>query len=648
MSNRVIVSMGRIWQGLRVLLVLTVLFALLVRSGISAENDAGESTDHPLMVITGASVHRMLDRAVEITQSCGIEMTREQIFEKIQADANPTSLQEVEKWFDCSRPFGLMFFFNLDPVGEPEVKPNAPVAEKEENVDGDAKPAREATVTRTPGLMDLVDTMDDADFSRVVFFIPVKDFNLFLQTAKLTPVAGKPNCYRDGEGKESYVRRIGDYVIGSDDASLVENCPDPRSLSRSILGKNDVAASVQLKGLPPLLRSLGAEGIKAAYDASLQQRDEEPEREYQLRRATGDLIREILDLMVSHIDEITLGARLESKSKQAIVELELSGEKGGELSKSSAELTPRRLPFSSVVKPDSGFSLDLALPLPERHAKPIAAAIRNYVATAKDAEASLLEEYVSLIEFGCKILDSRQLDMIVFDKDGVGTSGLIGIAVPGGPQFPQQFQQFLDGAKGETKLELAVDELNGWPVHRLQVEDGISILNLLMGADFELVKETSVQFWIVASPQAVWLGSAPKSDGDRLPDFMKSAIELHAKRAPNPQKNFRGNPLRMSLHTRQWMNLPFTEPVLPQADDPERQKEIQQMVEQTRRDHEARVASYEGASDELVFELQPSPNGWKLNVQLDEVYLRLMSLSLPVVHVNRTPVGAPAVEKSEK
>ena len=269
MSNRVIDSIGRIWQGLRVLLVLTVLFALLVRSGISAESDAGESTDHPLLVITGASVHRMLDRAVEITQSCGIEMTREQIFEKIQADANRTSLQEVEKWFDCSRPFGLMFFFNLDPVGEPEVKPNAPVAEKEENVDGDAKPAREATVTRTPGLMDVVETLDDADFSRVVFFIPVKDFNLFLQTAKLTPVAGKPNCYRDGEGKESYVRRIGDYVIGSDDASLVENCPDPRSLSRSILGKNDVAASVQLKGLPPLLRSLGAEGIKISVGGRL-------------------------------------------------------------------------------------------------------------------------------------------------------------------------------------------------------------------------------------------------------------------------------------------------------------------------------------------------------------------------------------------
>jgi len=37
---------------------------------------------------------------------------------------------------------------------------------------------------------------------------------------------------------------------------------------RNVLGKNDVAVSLQLKGLPPLLRSLGAEGIKSVYDAA--------------------------------------------------------------------------------------------------------------------------------------------------------------------------------------------------------------------------------------------------------------------------------------------------------------------------------------------------------------------------------------------
>ncbi len=642
MSNSANTSMERIWQGLHVSLILSVLFWHLVPPVIAAESETADGMDHPLLVITGASVNRFLDRAVECMKSNGVETTREEIFQRVQSQGEPVVLQDVEKWFDFNRPFGVMYFFQMPTAHDTKVKTKTTPAGSEKTEEGDAKAEKQAGPTT--GLEQVFSSLDNADLSRVAFFIPVKDFNLFLAAAKLTPVAGKPHCFRDEKGIESYARRIGDYVIGgADEAELVENCPDPRSLARSILGKNDVAASVQLKGLPPLLRNLGAEGIKAAYDASLQQRDEEPEREYQLRRATGDLVREVLELMVSHVDEITLGGRLESKTKQAVVEVEVSGEKGGELSKSSAELTPRRLPFSSVLKAGSAFSMELALPLPERHAKPIAAAIRNYVATAKDAEASLLEEYVSLIEFGCKILDSRQLDLIVIDKEGLGATGLMGIAVPGGPQFPQKFQQFLEGAKGEMNLELAVDELNGWPVHRLEFDEGIWLLNLFAEGISETASGTPLQIWIVATPQAVWLGSAPKSDGDRLPEFMKTAIELHLKRVPNPQKNFRGNPLRIALHTRQWANLFLEEDHVEQKGNPELQKEIQEQAEKRKRERDELMATYENVSDELVVELQPSPTGWKLSVQLDEVYIRLISKT--VSFSNSTAV--PEVPKSD-
>ncbi|MEI8379094.1 MAG: hypothetical protein WCJ09_03130 [Planctomycetota bacterium] len=644
MSNRAIISMERIWQGLRVSLVVTVLFILLVRPGIAAESETTDGTDHPLLVITGASVNRILDRAVEVMQSRGVETTREEIFQRIQSQGDPVVLQDVEKWFDFNRPIGLMMFFRMESTDDSKIKTKATPAESEEIEDGDAKLGKQTGQSQPSGMEPWFDSLDDADFSRIVYFIPIKDFNLFLTAAKLTPVTGKPHCFRDEKGNESFARRIGDYVIAGE-VELVENCPDPRSLSRSILGKNDVAASVQLKGLPPLPRNLGAEGIKAAFDASLQQRDDEPEHAYQLRRATGDLVREILELTVSHIDEINLGARLEPKTTQAILEVEFSGEKGGELSKFSAELTPRRLPFSSVVKAGSAFSMELALPLPERHAKPIAAAIRNYVATAKDAEASLLEEYVSLIEFGCKILDSRQLDLIVIDKEGLGTTRLMGIAVPGGPQFPQQFQQFLEGAKGEMKLELAVDELNGWPVHRLEIEDEVSLLKLFTEGISESASGNPPPFWIVATPQAVWLGSAPQSDGERLPEFMKTAIELHSKRVPNPQKNFRGNPLQMALHTRQWVNLFLEEVNVEQNDNPGLQKEIQEQVEKRKRDRDELMATYENASDELVVELQPSPTGWKLSIQLDEVYIRLISRAVSFGNLDSTKV--PEAQKSE-
>ena len=250
MSNSAITSMERIWQGLRVSLVVTVLFTLLVRPGIAAESESTDGTDHPLLVMTAASVNRILDRAVEVMQSRGVETTREDLFQRIQSQGDPVVLQDVEKWFDFNRPFGQMHFFRMGSTDDSKVKTKAMPAESEEE-EGDAKPGKQTGQSQPAGMEQWFDSFDDADFSRVVYFFPVKDFNLFLTASKLTPVTGKPHCFRDEKGNESYVRRIGDYVIGgADEAGLVENCPDPRSLARSILGKNDVAASVQLKLLP--------------------------------------------------------------------------------------------------------------------------------------------------------------------------------------------------------------------------------------------------------------------------------------------------------------------------------------------------------------------------------------------------------------
>lgn len=615
-----------------------LLIASTCLSSTFAADDAPEfeAPDHPLIVLVGASLDRVLDRAVEVMHVAGMETTRAEVAKLVQSEGDADSFANTEKWFDFTRPVGLMFFFRLESVVEvPQAEPIGVDKNVTESNAAEKKGREEiqlpqqAVRTEVPGIFELANMFDDVDLSHVVVFLPVKDYPQFLALNKLAPVPDKPFCFQDDKGSQSYLRRSGDYVLGATMPGLVENCPDPRGLARTVLGKNDAAVSLQLKGLPPLLRTLGAEGIKAAYDASLQQRDAEPEREYQLRRVTGDLIRELLDLTVSHTDQITLGVRFDPQSSQTIFDLDFDGEKGGELAKVAAEMTPRRLPFAGLGNAESGASLEIALPLPERHSKPIAAAIRNYVATAIEPEASLLKTYSPLIESGCKILDSRQLDIVMTDSDGTGRTAVIGIAAPSGARFPQQFQQFLESRK-DLQVTLAVDDYHGVPVHRLEKAGGVTLLGLFSDGMLEAPSSAgSGDYWIVATPQAIWISAAPTRSEGRMPETLKSAMETFGRRPANPQKSPRGNQsFRMVLHTRHWLDGELAEPQPNIEEDEQQRVRRQEQLEKGRQQREELVSLYQDKSDAVSAGLTSTPTGWRFSIQLDEVYLPLLYRSL--------------------
>ena len=620
------------------------------------------TVDHPILVVAAASIDRLLERATMLLEVSGRDASPEAI-RRIRAIIDPASSSTM-KGIDTTKPIGLLVFFGFDESSD-QPKPDQPpaVPAKSEQDSPPTKYSQKAVESRkktqasdevpcdevTPETSDLIEPgfdsmdflggiMDEADsigLNRAVLAIPMKGFDELIASLALTPVAGEPHAYTDSSGNTMGVRRSGDYLLLASDPDLVAHTADPRSLLRSVLGKQDVAVSFQTKGLPVGLRMLGAEGIKSVYAATLQQRDDEPDHEYKLRRALGDLQLELLDLAVSQIDEVNLGLRLDPDKREFVVEFDLAGKPDGKLAKFAAEWTPKRSPFAGLWQEDGTMSLGLSLAIPERHAKPIAAALRERVKQFGLEDGEELGPYgplVGILNVGTKLIESGQLDLLMTSTgSGENGSAILGIKVPGGPKFPEQFQKYLElwqllEWSDSKSWSLAVDAVNGFPVHRLTW----GMMDTLFGFGISGF-EQSPGFSIAATPDALWLASTGKDNPEIVPDLLKLAVE-HV--TPKPARTTASttrkiSPLRMTFHTRE---IKIGESTSEQPDneaDPKvrqvkgeaaekvRRVELQR-AEKQKREWEIIQTFFQEKGDAIHAELRPTSTGLKLTVQLEE------------------------------
>jgi len=66
-----------------VMLLAVVAFNCLFMRGLNAQDRPVIQPDHPLVVATVASVDRLLDRAVDVIQTSGAAITRDEVFKLI-------------------------------------------------------------------------------------------------------------------------------------------------------------------------------------------------------------------------------------------------------------------------------------------------------------------------------------------------------------------------------------------------------------------------------------------------------------------------------------------------------------------------------------------------------------------------------------
>jgi hypothetical protein len=534
------------------------------RFAIGAEEST--SIDYPLVVINAASVNRLQDSARVMFESA----ERPDMVEVVQRWTANT-LKEL-KGVDRTRPFGMMLYLRSGFIG-------APIG-----------------ITYVP-----ITNLDDALET------------LAYGTGTVSPVDGKGkyNDIRYGENFKIRTRQVGGYLfmVGPDgeDDTLDKIFPDPVKLTSRLASQYDFAVSLQIKNVPPTIKSVFIEYLKMSSQAELQQRDGEPESAYRLRRANGDSWLELADRILTQGEEITLGSKMDGETRKAHVDFEISGTSDSKLAKFFQDMAGKRTYFGNLLTNPSTFTMSASWLLSEKQ-RPLLTSFFEAAKKdiAKETEKNNKQGINKLLDPLFKVLlasaDVGHVDLVA---QLVGTEpqkfALVAAArVVGSRNLPNQITDLLQYVKDNesdndllAKLEIGANEIDSLPVHRLEINPPDKPGQRMFGETAHL--------YFYASPQALWFAFG----GDSAMDNLRDAVAQVAL-PQDPQQGRNRIPFMFVTHASNWLTVASDE-----------QPRAAEFNEQAR-------ASFKSENDAMQILVRPTDSGVRLRVEFEEGYIALM------------------------
>lgn len=551
---------------LRIGLLAVVAIGLVTSSVAVAADDQPTSIDYPLVVINSASVQRLRDNARFM-----FETAERPDMVDIVDKWTVTTLKEL-KGIDRTRPFGMMLYLPSGFIG-------APIG---------------------------------------ISYIPITHLDDALQTlaygiGTITPVDGKTayNDIRYGENFSIRTRQIGGYLFlvgpDGDEETLEKNFPDPVKLTSRISSQYDVAASLQIKNVPPTLKSVFLEYLKMSAQAELQQRDDEPESAYRLRRANGDSWLELIDRIIMQGEEFTIGGRMDPETRKANIDFEIAGTSDSKLAKFFQDMAGRRTYFGNLLQNPSTFTLSASWLLSEKQRPLLTSffeAAKNDIGAA--AEKNNVQGASKVVDPLLKVLaataDAGHVDLIA---QLVGTepgkfSLIAGAKLTASRNLPNQMTELLQFVKDNptgnellTKLEIGVNEIDSHPVHRLEVNPPDKPGQRMFGETAHL--------YFYAAPQALWFAFG----GDTAIDTLRDAVEQVAL-PQDPQQGRNRIPFMFATHANNWLTVA--------SDERPRAAEFN---EQAR-------AAFKDENDTMQIIMRPTDSGVRTRIEFEEGFIALM------------------------
>jgi hypothetical protein len=235
-----------------------------------------EEGTRPLATVTFSSANRFVEEARYI----------------FDAAESPDSFEKVEEWlastlnnlegFNRDKPFGLMVFLPAVFPPLPEFIAYVPV----DSIENAQKLIEKAPV--------------------VVRKDPTLEGRYELIGARQTT----PILIRNGYAFFPLGNNVSETIL---DRVL----PEPTQLVASQARQFDVSATLDIASIPPATRILLTNVITAGLSSQLQQRDDEPDGAYEIRRAEGDRVLNALEQFLTECDRMTLGVDV-VEAEQAI------------------------------------------------------------------------------------------------------------------------------------------------------------------------------------------------------------------------------------------------------------------------------------------------------------------------------------------
>lgn len=472
-----------------------------------------------------------------------------------------------------------------------------------------------------------------------VGFFPVDNIDDLLKTIQIGPVKtkkvpGEQNRYEiEGPRQTLHVELQGGYAYVSNNVDAIDReLPNPGPLTQALTTRYDLAASINVEGVPENFRTIALDFLRAQTEAQLQQRDNEPEAAYRARKAAGKNNLRVIESIVNDGKTITVGVDASQESKSVVVELEMKAKPSSGFAKELQRFPGKPTVFANVYnervpmamtgswnlsRDDQEVVSELVKALEAGATEglknqnldptPVQGIIKSLSSTVKSGAADFFIQFVGEPPGKFVLLGALKVD-----RAGDFASGLQGIL--------QQVGKLPDVAE----LELDAETHNGVALHRILGKgDGDRGEKNIYGG--------KPQLYLGAGRGSVWFAIGKEGAADQLKAAM-TQVETPAADAITPDKIA---PFQMVLNLSSWIALSGDgeDQNRPNVAVPENAKDAERQARRRARfeaERKARTAAAKEAftpdNDLLRVTSQAIRDGFRIKVQLDEGFIRYLGI----------------------
>ncbi|QDT53201.1 hypothetical protein Pan44_12170 [Caulifigura coniformis] len=445
-----------------------------------------------------------------------------------------------------------------------------------------------------------------------VLYMPASSADEFIKTAALGRMDFEKvgeNRYEvkmpTGQGKQIALFTDGLMYMTPSEILIDERLPDPIKISETLTSRYDVALSLRVNSVPPLLRDVFVTFLRTTTEAEMQRRDGEGEGEYRFRKANAQGTMQALEELLTQVDEITIGWDGNEQLRKGVLELTIIAKPDSDYAKSLKDLAGRPS-FFHIAQQDTGKPLTVSLSWrmnkrERQNSAELVEAARIKMTeelTAKNRDSSGAN---TLCDVAAATVAAGHIDgfvQVAVPEPGkfvvVGGVKLQG-ASAAAPALVNVLQQIAEEEKNDVLIETNLDSHQGVAFNRFGPKDKEDV-KFFGGVP---------AFWCGAGQEAFWFSFGADKAFDTLRDTMDRVL------TSGPAPGGQSDPLVVILRRAAWQSL------TPNQDN---------RFDVTR--HELADQAFGATNDAFKVYTRPTESGVRTRLEFDEGFIKYFALFL--------------------
>ncbi|HVJ86560.1 MAG TPA: hypothetical protein VM452_13005 [Caulifigura sp.] len=445
-----------------------------------------------------------------------------------------------------------------------------------------------------------------------VLYMPASSADEFIKTAalgKMTFEKVSENKYDvkmpRGQDKQIAIFTDGLMYMSPSEVLINDQLPDPIRLSETLSSRYDIALSLRINSVPPLLRDVFVTFLRTTTQAEMQRRDGEGEGEYRFRKANAQSTMEALEILLTQVDDITIGWDSNEELKKAVLEISVQAKPDSDAAKDIKDMAGRPSMFH-IAQEDTGKPLTLSASWKlNKRERQLWAEMIEAARIKMTEEMTAIMKDTSGVNTLCDVLAATVANghIDLFGQVAVPEPGkfvvLGGVKLQGAsaaaPALVNAFQQVPEDAKEKLLIETNLDSHQGVAFTRFSAKEKED--NKFFGG--------APAFWCGAGQESFWFTFGAGEAFNTLRDTMDRVL------TSGPAPGGQSDPFVLIIRRAAWQSL---------TPNPERRFEVAR--------HEMANQAFNSSNDALKIYTRPTENGIRTRVEFQEGFIKIFALFL--------------------